>query len=337
MLKGVTTMRALRHLILYVALTAAFFAGCETTRDIQYDREPAATLKAMRFGNVGLGYATLLFDIEIDNPYPFDLPVQRVRYALVSEGRTFLTAAAVNNVTVPPGTKKLVTLSDQVIYTRLLQALESKPGAKIPYEADVTLSLDVPWSGWINLQAQKESEIVLPQRPVIKVEGKTYNAVDVVFVPTPHDVVDKMLELAQVKKADLLYDLGCGDGRIVVTAAKRYGCKAVGFDIDPRRVKESLQNVRKNNVEHLVTIEQKDIFTLDLSDADVIAMFLLPSLDVKLIPQLAKLKPGSRIVSHSFAMGVIKPDKVVTMVSAEDQSEHTVYLWITPLKKQMDQ
>ena len=326
-----------RRLIFVFVLTAFFFAGCETTRDIQYDREPAVRLEAMRFGDVELDFATLLFDVEIDNPYPFSLPVRRLSYALVSEGRTFLTATAVNNVTVPSGTTKVLTLSDQVIYTRLLQALDGKPGAKIPFEADVTLSLDVPRSGWINLQAEKKGDIVLPQRPEIEVEGKMYNAVDVVFVPTPRDVVDKMLELAQVKKDDLVYDLGCGDGRIVVTAAKRYGCKAVGFDIDPRRIKESLENVRKNKVGHLVTIEQKDIFTLDLSDADVITMFLLPSLDVKLIPQLQKLKPGSRIVSHSFAMGEIKPDKVVTMISEEDQSEHTIYLWITPLKKETNQ
>lgn len=326
-----------RRLIFAFVLTAFFFAGCETTRDIQYDREPAVRLEAMRFGDVELDFATLLFDVEIDNPYPFSLPVRRLSYALVSEGRTFLTATAVNNVTVPSGTTKVLTLSDQVIYTRLLQALDGKPGAKIPLEADVTLSLDVPRSGWINLQAEKKGDIVLPQRPEIEVEGKMYNAVDVVFVPTPRDVVDKMLELAQVKKDDLVYDLGCGDGRIIVTAAKRYGCKAVGFDIDPRRIKESLENVRKNKVGHLVTIEQKDIFTLDLSDADVITMFLLPSLDVKLIPQLQKLKPGSRIVSHSFAMGEIKPDKVVTMISEEDQSEHTIYLWITPLKKETDQ
>jgi len=130
------------------------------------------------------------------------------------------------------------------------------------------------------------------------------------------------------------HDLGCGDGRIVVTAARRYGCRAVGFDIDPRRVEDSLQNVRKNNVGHLVTIEQKDIFTLDLSRANVITLFLLPSLNANLIPQLEKLKPGSRIVSHSFAMDGIKPDRVVTMISREDQCEHKVYLWTTPLKKE---
>jgi len=155
---------------------------------------------------------------------------------------------------------------------------------------------------------------------------------DVIFVPTPQDVVDKMLELAEVKKDDLVYDLGCGDGRIVVTAAKRFGCRAVGYDIDPERVEESLENVEKSGVGHLVRIEQKDIFTLDLSEANVITLYLLPSLNVKLIPQLEKLKPGSRIVSHDFRMKGVKPDKVVKLTSNEDDREHKVFLWTTPLK-----
>jgi precorrin-6B methylase 2 len=156
---------------------------------------------------------------------------------------------------------------------------------------------------------------------------------DVIFVPTPPEVVDKMLELAEVKKDDVVYDLGCGNGIIVVTAAKKYGCKAVGYDIDPQRVKESLENVKKNNVEKLVKIEQKDIFTLDLSGASVITLYLLPSLNVKLIPQLEKLKPGSRIVSHDFDMKGVKPKKVVK-VTPPGGREHTVYLWVTPLEKE---
>ncbi|HUS73359.1 MAG TPA: methyltransferase domain-containing protein [Sedimentisphaerales bacterium] len=156
---------------------------------------------------------------------------------------------------------------------------------------------------------------------------------DVHFVPTPQVVVDKMLELAKIKKTDLVYDLGCGDGRIVVTAAKRYGCKAIGYDIDPQRVKESLENVRKNAVGHLVRIEQKDIFTLDLSKANVITLYLLPGLNVELIPQLEKLKPGSRIVSHDFGMEGISPDKAVKITSNEDDDEHEIYLWTSPLKK----
>jgi SAM-dependent methyltransferase len=154
---------------------------------------------------------------------------------------------------------------------------------------------------------------------------------DARFVPTPQDVVEKMLELAKVKKTDVVYDLGCGDGRIVVTAAKKYGCKAVGFDIDPARVKDSLANVRKNKVEKLVTIQKKDLFTLDLSKANVVTLYLLPELNVKLIPQLKKLPPGSRIVSNDHDMRGVKPDKVVP-VKSSDGEEHTVYLWTTPLK-----
>jgi ribosomal protein L11 methylase PrmA len=143
-----------------------------------------------------------------------------------------------------------------------------------------------------------------------------------------------MLELAAVKKTDVVYDLGCGDGRIVVTAAKKYGCKAFGFDIDPKRIKESKANVKENKMEHLVTIEQKDIFKLDLSKADVVTLYLLPSLNVRLIPQLEKLKPGSRIVSHDFDMRGVKPDKVLRNFKCKDKSTHTIYFWTTPLKKE---
>lgn len=170
-------------------------------------------------------------------------------------------------------------------------------------------------------------------RQEVRKEVKPARTPDVVFVPTPQDVVEKMLELAAVKKDDLVYDLGCGDGRIVVTAAKKYGCHAVGFDIDPKRIEESLENVAKNKVEKLVKIQEQDIFKLDLRPANVITLYLLPSLNVKLIPQLDKLKPGSRIVSHSFNMRGVKPDKVVKVKSKEDDRQHTVYLWTTPLKK----
>jgi precorrin-6B methylase 2 len=156
---------------------------------------------------------------------------------------------------------------------------------------------------------------------------------DVIFVPTPQEVVDRMLELAEVKKSDIVYDLGCGDGRIPVTAARKYGCRAWGFDIDPMRVEESLENVKKNKVEGLVTIEKKDIFTLDLSKATVITLYLLPTLNVKLIPQLEKLKDGSRIVSHDFDMRGVKPKKI-EKVPLKDGGTKTVYLWVTPLEKE---
>jgi len=169
---------------------------------------------------------------------------------------------------------------------------------------------------------------------VLGVSRAIAQSADVVYVSTPHDVVAKMLEMAGVTKEDVVYDLGCGDGRIVVTAAKRHGCKAVGYDIEKERVEEALRNVKKARVEKLVSIQQKDIFSLDLRPASVITLYLLPDLNVKLIPQLDRLKPGSRIVSHEFDMKGVKPDKVVTFRSNEDNVDHTIFLWTTPLKKE---
>ena len=179
-----------------------------------------------------------------------------------------------------------------------------------------------------------KTEDKLPKIDLPKIDDKpAIHEPDVVYVPTPQMVVEEMLKQANVKKDDIVYDLGCGDGRIPVTAAKKYGCKAWGFDVDPKRIKESLENVKKDKVEDLVTIEQKDIFTLDLSKANVITLYLLPRLNVKLLPQLEKLKPGSRIVSHDFDIKGYKPDKVLTVDTPTDGS-HTVYLWTTPLKKE---
>lgn len=158
---------------------------------------------------------------------------------------------------------------------------------------------------------------------------------DVIFVPTPQPVVDRMLELAQLGKDDVLYDLGCGDGRIVVTAAKRYGVKAIGFDVDPKRIAESRENVRKNGVEALVTIKQQDIFQTDLTEANVVTLYLLPSLNEKLKPQLARLRPGSRIVSHAFAMRGARPNRVEN-VRSPDGSERTVFLWVVPWAAEED-
>lgn len=158
---------------------------------------------------------------------------------------------------------------------------------------------------------------------------------DVIYVPTPQVVVDRMLELAEVKEGDVVYDLGCGDGRIVVTAAKKFGVKAIGIDIDPERIKEARANVKKNGVEDLVEIRQADIFQTDLSEASVVTLYLLPSLNVKLMPQLAELKEGSRIVSHSFDMRGAKPKQVLEIEDANSGwGEHTVYLWVVPWEKE---
>jgi uncharacterized protein (TIGR03000 family) len=183
---------------------------------------------------------------------------------------------------------------------------------------------------WVIGEEAKKEE----KKEEVKEEKRTP---DVIYVPTPNKVVERMLELAKVKKDDIVWDLGCGDARIPVTAAKKYGCKAVGYDIDPKRIEESNANVKKNQMEQLVKIEKKDIFTLDLSQANVITLYLLPSLNVKLIPQLEKLKPGSRIVSHDFDMEGVKPD-TVEEIEAEDDNGfkrvHKVYLWTVPLKKE---
>jgi predicted O-methyltransferase YrrM len=217
----------------------------------------------------------------------------------------------------------------------LILAHNITPGQADPkYVEAITSNPDlesVLLNGGMAVTLKKCGTAVAPQ--VIPKPKKLHDP-DVGPVPTPQDVVEKMLEVAQVKKTDLVYDLGCGDGRIVVTAAKKYGCKAVGYDIEYDRVIESLENVKKNNVEDLVTIEQEDIFTLDLSKADVITLFLLPELNVRLIPQLEKLKPGSRIVSQEFDMEGVTPDKVVTIVSNETGAPHLIYLWTTPLKKE---
>lgn len=170
----------------------------------------------------------------------------------------------------------------------------------------------------------------LPLIPPVKADRKP----DVIFVPTPQDVVDKALELARVRRRDVVYDLGCGDGRVVVTAAKKIGAYGFGFEIDPRWVEGSLENVKKNKVERLVTIKHADAFTLDLREASVIYLYMLPSLNVKLIPQLEKCKPGTRIVSHSFDMQGVRPDKVEKFASKETGREHMLYLWTTPLKKE---
>lgn len=154
-----------------------------------------------------------------------------------------------------------------------------------------------------------------------------------VFVPTPEDVVEKMLELAGVKKTDVVYDLGSGDARIVITAARKYGARAVGYEIDRELVELSRENVAKFKVESLVTIHHKDLFTADLTDADIVAVYLLPKQLEKLLPQLEKLKPGARIVSHQFPIPGVEVQQAVEFESNEDRTKHRVYMWTTPLQK----
>jgi precorrin-6B methylase 2 len=161
--------------------------------------------------------------------------------------------------------------------------------------------------------------------------AKAPSALFIEFVVTPQDVVERMLKMAHVTRGDVVYDLGCGDGRIVVTAARRYGCRAVGYDLDLLRVEEARQNVAWHKVGHLVTIEQEDVLHSDLQGASVVTVYLGTEINARLIPQFEKLRPGSRIVSHDFPIGALTPDRVVEMTSREDGQRHRIYLWTCPL------
>jgi precorrin-6B methylase 2 len=156
---------------------------------------------------------------------------------------------------------------------------------------------------------------------------KSSRTPDVIYVPTPQAVVDAMLKVAKVGPDDVLYDLGSGDGRIPVTAAKRYGTRAVGIDIDPKRIEEANANAQENGVTDKVKFIQADLFQQDFSEATVISLYLLSTLNMQLRPKLLALKPGTRIVSHAFSMGDWVPEKTL------DVDGRMVYFWTVPERK----
>jgi SAM-dependent methyltransferase len=175
--------------------------------------------------------------------------------------------------------------------------------------AGLVLAPALPALNWVSAaRAQALDEIARP--------------LDVPYVPTPMPVVDAMLDLAKVGKSDVVYDLGCGDGRIVVRAAQRFGSRGVGVDLNPERVREAKDNARKSNVTQLTRFEVGDVFEFDFSPATVVTMYLLPSVNLKLRPRLQQeLKPGTRIVSHDFHMGDWAPE------ATREINRSRIYLW----------
>jgi SAM-dependent methyltransferase len=176
-----------------------------------------------------------------------------------------------------------------------------------------------------------KGSIASPRKPQNPAKNGPPAVLFVAFVETPQDIVDRMLRMARVTKNDVVYDLGCGDGRIVVTAARRYGCRVVGYDLDPVRVEEARRNAERNGVAPLVTIEQKDVLTVDLQGASVVTIYMGTEMNARLIPQLSKLPAGSRIVSHDFGLADIPPDKTVEINSRTDDRRHRIHLWHCPL------
>jgi SAM-dependent methyltransferase len=151
---------------------------------------------------------------------------------------------------------------------------------------------------------------------------------EVPYVPTHETVVAEMLKVAKVGKNDVLYDLGSGDGRIPITAAKRFGTRGVGVDIDPARITEARENAKKAGVADKVKFMQQDLFETDIKEATVVTLYLLPDVNLRLRPKLlADLKPGTRVVSHNYDMGDWKPLKTITVKVPE---EHTIYYWVVP-------
>lgn len=213
-----------------------------------------------------------------------------------------------------------------------------QPGRKFVYTLRATWKeggKEIQRERTVRVEANQETlvDFRAPENP----DGKTRDAATIA-VTTPADVAEKMLELAAVKKGDVVQDPKCADGAILITAAKKYGVRGLGFESDPTRVKDAVENVKKNSVADLVFISKMDLGVQDFKDATVVTLHLSSDENLKLMPQLAKLKPGTRIVSDEFGMKGAKPNQKIAFKSqtttAGDGKEHTLYLWVVPWEKE---
>ena len=204
-----------------------------------------------------------------------------------------------------------------LLCTAVAASAAAQSSSPSPGESPVQLQLDTSFTQDLRIAQAVDSATEDKAKP------------DIHYVPTPQQLVDVMLQMAEVKKDDLLYDLGSGDGRLVITAAKDHGARAIGIDIDPERIAEAKNNAAEANVEDKVEFRQADLFKSDFSDATVITLYLLNELNVRLRPQLfAQVKPGTRIVSHAFNMGDWEPDADRTVKIKG--SEYSAYFWVMP-------
>lgn len=220
---------------------------------------------------------------------------------------------------------------DASVYRAILDAHMKKPKTTLIALVIVCLAV-LGGRDWLTstkaagfFAAKEEARNSRPALPMAR--GDEESPYIAPYVPTPQEVVDRMLELAQLREGDVVYDLGSGDGRIVITAAARYGVKAVGFEISPNLVKISRDNVKDAGLEHLVEIREEDIRTVDLAPASVVTLYLYPGANLRLRSMIRRqLKPGSRVVSHQFTMGTWKPDQV-DQITDSTGILRTFYLW----------
>jgi SAM-dependent methyltransferase len=208
-------------------------------------------------------------------------------------------------------------LSTFLVLAALVATAGAQSPAPSPADLPVELKLDTSFADDLRLAQNAESATGEKVKP------------DIHYVPTPQQLVDVMLQMAEVKKGDMLYDLGSGDGRLVITAAKNHGARGIGIDIDPERIAEAKNNAAEAGVEDKVEFRQADLFKSNFSDATVVTLYLLNELNVRLRPQLfAQLKPGTRVVSHAFNMGDWEPDADRTVKIKG--SEYNAYFWVMP-------